>query len=88
MAPGHFSATSSERIDKMYKEVSAGRARLTKLCILFVSTKTCLLQHLSRPHAKSSILQVHDYAQLLKECEKQIKLLETATTGVDGPVYF
>lgn len=28
--------------------------------------------------------QVHDYAQLLKECEKQIKLLETATTGTSS----
>ncbi len=27
------------------------------------------------------VLQVHDFAQTLKECEKQIKQLETASTG-------
>ncbi len=26
-------------------------------------------------------LQVHDFAQTLKECDKQIKQLETASTG-------
>ncbi len=27
------------------------------------------------------VVQVHDFAQTLKECEKQIKQLETASTG-------
>ncbi|DBB01296.1 TPA: hypothetical protein ACH3X3_011693 [Trebouxia sp. C0006] len=45
VAPGRFSPTTSDRIDKMYKEV-------------------------------------HDFAQTLKECDKQIKQLETASTAV------
>ncbi|KAL3155067.1 hypothetical protein ABBQ38_011132 [Trebouxia sp. C0009 RCD-2024] len=45
VAPGHFKPTSSERIDKMYKEV-------------------------------------HDFAQGLKECERQLKQLETASAAV------
>lgn len=45
VAPGHFNATTSDRIDKMYAEV-------------------------------------HDFAQTIKECEKQVKQLEIATTAV------
>lgn len=82
VAPGHFKPTSSERIDKMYKEVGdyletqVGYFDAVVAVLLSVSTLRFI--------CASLFLKVHDFAQGLKECERQLKQLETASAGLQS----
>ena len=86
---GHFSPTRSERIDKMYKEVRTVAAKFWKLARALLYPASCAQRSRIEPVCTGpgvalhviSLLQVHDFAQLLKECERQVKQLEIASAG-------
>lgn len=89
---GHFSPTRSERIDKMYKEVRTCAATYKKLAKASSALQVVLSKREQTPSAQAlavalhvnALLQVHDYAQNLKECERQLKQLEIASVGTQS----
>ena len=85
MAPGHFNATTSDRIDKMFQEVSscsltATSASTKRAARCQWSVKIILPIEYVMPR-RGVALQVRDFAHSLKECEKQVKQLEVASVG-------
>ena len=84
VAPGHFNATTSDRVDKTYKEVRTDILMSTSDAsfIMLLAVGYALRRDALRfPCYNMIVLQVHDFAQTIKECEKQIKQLELATVG-------
>ena len=73
----------------MYKEVRAWAARFLELAWLPLSMLS-EREHSPSAHLSAvalhaiALLQVHDFAQNLKDCERQLKQLEIASAGTDS----